>query len=327
MSVIKRLLAFLLSLLILSAAVFWIARLAPGDPLISYYGERAERLSPADRARAEAALGLDKPIHVQYLRWLQNALRGDLGISYKYKQNVLTVIGDRIGNTLLLGGVGYLLIFSLALALGLVCARWRDRPLDKILCKLGTVTACIPEFWLSLLLILVFSVTLRWLPSSGAWSLGADGGSAADRLRHLALPMTAVVAGHLWYYAYTVRNLVTEQMGAGYVLLERAEGLSRGRILLGHCLRNVLPSYLTIMAVDLPHILGGTYVVETVFSYPGIGTLSYESARYQDYDLLMVLCLLSGAAVMVCNMLAQAVSRRVDPRMGAGMDGEVTDRG
>lgn len=317
MKVVKRFFAFLLSLLILSAAVFWIARLAPGDPLVSYYGERAERMSPADRARAEAQLGLDAPIHIQYLRWLRSALRGDLGISYKYKQDVLTVIGGRIGNTLLLGGVGYLLIFTLALGMGMVCARYRDRPLDKILCKLGTAASCIPEFWLSLLLILVFSVTLRWLPSSGAWSLGTGGGSAADRVRHLALPMTAVVAGHLWYYAYMVRNMLSEQLGADYVLLERAAGLSRGRVLLRHCLRNILPSYLSLMAVDLPHILGGTYVVETVFSYPGIGTLSYESARYRDYDLLMVLCLLSGAVVMVCNMLAQAAGERVDPRVRA----------
>ncbi len=326
MRAVKKLAAFLLSLLVLSAAVFWFARLAPGDPLVSYYGERAERMSPADRAQAEAALGLDQPIRVQYVRWLKNALRGRLGISYKYKQDVLTVIRGRVGNTLLLGGVSYLLIFTLALPLGAACARMEGRLPDKVLCKLGTLSACIPAFWLSLLLILIFSVTLRWLPSSGAWSPGAAGGGAADRLRHLALPMTVVVAGHLWYYAYMVRNMLCDELGADYVLLERAAGLSRTRTLLRHCLRNVLPTYLSLMAVETPHILGGAYVVETVFSYPGLGTLSYESALYHDYDLLMALCLLSGAAVMACSMLAQAASQRIDPRMRTGR-GEVTGRG
>ena len=317
MRIVKKLAAFLASLFILSLAVFWIARLAPGDPLVSYYGERAERLSPAQRAQAEAQLGLDAPIHEQYARWLNNALHGDLGISFQYKQDVLTVIRDRIGNTLLLGGLGFALIFCLSPALGLLCARFEDRLPDKILCKLGTISSCIPEFWLGMLLILVFSVTLRWLPSAGAWSIGPGGGTPADRARHLVLPLAVVVTGHLWYYAYMIRNMLSEQMRMDYVLLARSTGLSRGRVLAGHCLRNVLPAYLSVMAVGLPHILGGTYVVEMVFSYPGIGTLAYESARYRDYDLLMVLCLLTGAAVLAGNMLAQAVNERLDPRIRA----------
>ena len=317
MTAVKRLAAFLLSMLVLSAAVFWIARLAPGDPLVSYYGERAERLTPEERAQAEAKLGLDMPIGAQYVRWLKNALRGDLGVSFKYRQAVPEVIRGRLGNTLLLGGAGFVLIFSLALALGAVCAWYEDRPADRILCRLGTVTSCVPEFWMCLLLILVFSVTLRLLPSSGAWSLGAGGGTAADRARHLVLPLTAVVLGHLWYYAYMVRNSLLEQMRSDYVLLARSEGLSRRRVMVRHCLRNILPSYLSLMAISVPHIMGGTYIVETVFSYPGIGTLSYESAMGRDYDLLLALCLLSGAVVMVSGMLAQAVNERVDPRMRA----------
>lgn len=316
MKYIKKLTAFLLSLLILSAAVFWIARLAPGDPLVSWYGERAERMSPEERDWAEKKLGLDEPIYVQYIRWLQNALRGDFGVSFKYKTDVWQVIRGRVGNTLLLGGVGFILIFSLALGLGVLCAGFEDRPLDKVICKLGTVTSCVPEFWLSLLLILVFSVILRVLPSSGAYSIGASGGFT-DRARHLILPVTVVVTGHLWYYAYMIRNKLLEEVRADYVLLARSKGLGKRTILLRHCLRNIIPSYLSVMAVSVPHIMGGTYIVETVFSYPGIGTLSYESARYRDYNLLMVLCLLSGAVVIVCNMLAQAINERIDPRVKA----------
>lgn len=310
---LPRLGIFVLSMLLLSVLTFYISRLAPGDPLVSYYGDRVEKMSPAEREWAEDKLGLNDPLPTQYARWFSRALHGDFGISYKYKIDVLELIGDRIGNTLLLGGLGFVLLFVLALLLGALCAWKEDRPLDRILCKLGTVTSCIPEFWLSLMLILLFSVTLRWLPSSGAYSVGhAD--DVGDRIVHLILPMSVVVLSHLWYYAYLVRNRLVEELRADYVLLARSEGMGQAHIVLRQCLRNVLPSYLSLMAISVPHVMGGTYIVEAVFSYPGLGTLSYESARYKDYNLLMVLCLLSGAVVIACSLLAQAMNARLDPR-------------
>lgn len=320
----QKLLLFLVSVLVLSAAVFYISRLAPGDPLVSYYGDRAERLSPQERERAEERLGLHEPLGVQYVRWLEGALQGDFGISYKYKMDVLEVIGGRAGNTLLLGGIGLALTFAGALGLGVLCAWFEDRWPDRLLCRLGTVTSCIPEFWLSLVLILVFAVNLRWLPSSGAYSTGGGGG-AWDRAVHLVLPLTVTVLGHLWYYAYLIRNRLLEEVRSDYVLLAKAKGLSRRAVLFRHCLRSTLPTYLSLMAISVPHILGGTYIVETVFSYPGLGTLSYESARYQDYNLLMVLCILSGAVVILCSIAAQIVNERIDPRLRE--EGEVTERG
>ena len=310
----KKLLIFLAGLLLLSLAVFCVSRLAPGDALTAYYGERAEKMSPRERADAEARLGLDRPLAVQYVRWLSGALRGQFGISFKYKTDVLSLIRSRLGNTLLLGGAGFALIFILAPALGILCVRFEGRWPDRLICRLGAVSGCIPEFWLSLLLIALFSVTLRVLPGSGAYCVGKSG-DMADRLEHLVLPLAVVVLSHLWYYAYPVRSRLIDEVRRDYILLAKSQGLSRGRILFRHCLRNILPSYLSLMAVSVPHILGGTYIVEAVFSYPGLGTLSYESARYKDYNLLMLLCILSGAAVMLCGALAQAVSRRLDPRM------------
>ena len=310
----RKLLLFALSVLLLSALVFYIARLAPGDPLVSYYGDRVEKMSPEEREWAEEKLGLNAPIHVQYGRWLRGALKGDFGMSYKYKTDVLEVIGGRVANTLILGGVAFVLIFSLALGLGLLCAWKEDRLLDRILCKVGTVISCIPEFWLSLVLILVFAVNLRWLPSSGAYSVG-NSANVGDRILHLILPLTVAVINHLWYYAYMIRNKLLEEVRAEYVLLAKAKGLRRRTVLFRHCLRNIIPSYLSIMAISVPHILGGTYIIEAVFSYPGLGTLSYESARYQDYNLLMVLCILSGAVVILFNIIAQIINERIDPRM------------
>ena len=314
---IRRLAGFLVSVLVLSVAVFWLSRLAPGDPLMSWYGERVEKMSETEKDAAREALGLNDPIHVQYVRWLKNAAKGDFGISYKYKQDVLEVIAGRLGNTLILGGTGFVLTCFGALALGILCARREDRWLDRLLCRSGTLISCIPEFWLSLVLILVFSVGLRWLPSSGAYAVGQRD-NVFSRVVHLILPLSVVVLQHLWYYAYLVRNKLLEESRADYVLMAKAKGLSANRILFSHCLPNILPAYISLMSVSVPHILGGTYIVETVFSYPGLGALAYESARYHDYNLLMVLCLMTGIAAMVFNSLGQGLNGRIDPRIREG---------
>ena len=168
----KKLLIFIISVVFLSLAVFYISRLAPGDPLMSYYGERVEKMSPAEKDAAREKLGLNDPIHIQYIRWAQNALKGDFGISFKYKQSVTKVIGQRINNTLILGGIGFVLTFVGAFGLGILCAWYEDKWPDRLLCKGGTMLSCIPEFWLALVLILVFAVSLHWLPSSGAYDVG-----------------------------------------------------------------------------------------------------------------------------------------------------------
>ena len=312
----KKLLIFVASVLVLSIAVFYISRLAPGDPLMSYYGDRVEKMSVLEKEEAMEKLGLNDPIHIQYIRWLENAFKGDFGISFKYKQDVTEVIGQRLGNTLVLGGIGFILTFLGALGLGILCAWYEDKWLDKILCKGGTLLSCIPEFWLSLVLILVFAVTLHWLPSSGAYDVGHKE-DIMNRVEHLILPLTIVVLQHLWYYAYMIRNKLLEETRADYVLLGKAKGLSKGQIMLRHCLRNILPSYISIMAISVPHVMGGTYIVETVFSYPGIGALSYESARYHDYNLLMVLCMMTGILVILCNLIGGIINEKIDPRIKA----------
>lgn len=310
----RKIVFFCASVLLLSFVVFYVSRLAPGDPLVSYYGDRVEKMGPEERAWAEDKLGLGDPVFVQYIRWIQNAVRGEFGISYKYKVDAAEIIRMRIGNTLILGGIGFLLIFGLAMLLGILCAWYEDRMMDKIICGIGTITSCIPEFWLSLMLILLFAVNLKWLPSSGAYAVG-EAGKAGSRVRHLILPATVVVLGHLWYYAYMIRNKILEEVRGDYVLLAKAKGLRRRSVMFRHCLRNVMPAYLSIMAISVPHILGGTYIVETVFSYPGIGTLLYESARYKDYNLLMLLSILSGIVVILGNMAAQIINEKIDPRL------------
>lgn len=310
----SKLLQFILAIFILSFIVFFIARLSHGDPLASYYGEGVDRISTQERKIATDKLGLDKPIFTQYIKWVSNASKGEFGISFKYKQDVIEVIKGLYMNTVVLSGGAYILTFILALLLGLVCAFNEGKLIDRLICKLGIITNSVPSFWISLILILIFSINLKLLPTSGAYSIGKEN-SFIDRVLHLILPMTVIIISHLWYYAYLVRNKLIEEKKQEYVLLCKAKGLSDKQIMYKHCLRNIIPSYINLMAVSVPHIIGGTYIVEKVFSYPGLGTLCFESAKYHDYNMLLVLSLITGALVLFSSAIAQIISNNIDPRI------------
>ena len=312
--IVQSLLQTVIVLAVLSIAVFTIANLCPGDPLKSYYGDGAEHMSIQQRQAAEEKLGLNEGILTRYGRWASGALKGDMGISYKYKQPVTYVIGLFWKNTLLLGGIAYILVFGLAVLLGKFCALREDSIADRIICKIGVVSNNIPSYFIALLLIMFFAVRLGVLPVGGAYDYGMSN-SIANRCLHLVLPVSVLVIEHLWYYAYMIRNKLIEETRKDYVLLCKATGLSKKTILSKCCMKNIMPSLLTVMAISLPHILGGTYVVEMVFAYPGLGTLSFESAMYKDYNMLMALTLLTGAVVVLFNMLSQIAGEFLDPRM------------
>ena len=311
---LKKFFQCIIAIFVLSVIVFYMSRLSPGDPLESYYGNAIERMSIEHKEKAMNRLGLNEPIYVQYGKWLKNSISGDFGISYKYKRDVKDVILDVYKNTAILGGLAYILTFILALFLGIYCSLHEDELIDRIITLIGNVTSCIPSFWISLMLILIFGVNLAILPTSGAYSIGMKD-NFFDRVVHLILPLVVLILGHLWYYAYMVRNKILEEMREDYVLLAKVKGLNKIEIIYKHCLRNIAPSFITIMAISVPHILAGTYVVEKVFSYPGIGTLIFESAKYHDYNMLMILTIITGILVLISNMIAQVVNIKLDPRM------------
>lgn len=312
--VFKKVFQCIIAIFILSLVVFYISRLSPGDPLKSYYGNAIERMSTEEKEKAIDKLGLNEPIYIQYGKWVKNVAKGDFGISYKYKRDVTSVIKDVYKNTIVLGGLAYILTFIGALVLGIFCALHEDKLIDKIIMTIGNITYSIPSFWIALILILIFGVNLGVLPTSGAYSIGSYG-NIADRAIHLILPLVVLVIGHLWYYGYMVRNKILEEMREDYVLLAKIKGLTKRQVVYKHCLRNIMPSFITIMAVSVPHILAGTYVVEQVFSYPGIGTLIFESAKYHDYNMLMLLSIITGVIVLISNMIAQIINIKIDPRM------------
>ena len=271
-------------------------------------------MSMEDREKAIDKLGLNEPIYIQYGKWIKNAAKGDFGISYKYKRDVTSVINDVYKNTVILGGLSYILTFVGALFLGIFSALHEDKLIDKIIMTIGNITSSIPSFWVALILILIFGVNLGVLPTSGAYSIGNES-NIIDRMIHLILPLVVLVIGHLWYYGYMVRNKILEEMREDYVLLAKVKGLTKRQVIYKHCLRNIMPSFITMMTISLPHILAGTYVVEQIFSYPGIGSLVFESAKYHDYNMLMVLSLITGIIVLISNMIAQIINKNIDPRV------------
>ena len=310
----RKLLGFIIAMFILSIIAFVFARLAPGDPLQSFYGDEVEKMTTKELDAARHRLGLDDTLVVQYVRWLGQALTGNFGLSLKYKTSVQEVVEPLIGNTLILGGVAYLLVFALAILLAVICTLHEDSLIDKIICKIGTILYYIPPFWLGVVLVLVFSVNLKIFPSSGAYDPGMQS-NIFNRINHMILPLIVMITSHLWYYAYMIRNKLLDEIRKDYVLLAKSKGLTKREIILKHCLRNVAPTIVSIMAISIPHVLSGTYIAESVFNYPGIGSLSVESAKYHDYNLLMLLVLITGSLVIISSIIAQLVNEVIDPRM------------
>lgn len=306
---LKKIGQLLLTLFVLSMIVFFVSRLAPGDPMRAYYGEAVEKMSVQQLDAARERLGLNDSLIRQYVHWVSNALQGDFGISYIYKRPALQVVGEVYQNTMLLAGVSFVLIFALGLLLAVFCIKHEGKRVDRIICKIGVATNSIPEFFVALLLILMFSVYLGILPQSGAQDL--EGGGT---IRHLILPVAAIVVSHLWYCAYMMRNKLSDEVRKEYILLCRVKGLTERQIIWKHCMRNIMPAVVSIMAIFLPHLLGGAYVIEMVFSYPGLGELGVESAQYHDYNMLMLICLITGASVILANMIAQIINEQLDPR-------------
>lgn len=312
--IINSALWFMLTMFILSVGVFYLARLAPGDPLQSFYGDSVESMTAQELDAARVRLGLDAPIYTQYIKWIVNAVHGDFGLSLKYKMPALEVITPLIGNTLILGGTAYILIFLFATLLALFCAMNEDTPIDRIICKVGTAAYYIPPFWLGVVLVLIFSINLNWLPSSGAYDI-SESNNIINRIQHMILPLIVMFLSHLWYYAYMIRNKLLDEVRKDYVLLAKSKGCTKTEIVFKHCLRNVAPTIVSIMAISIPHVLSGTYIAESVFNYPGIGALSVESTKYHDYNLLMLVVLVTGVMVILSSIIAQSINEVIDPRM------------
>ncbi|MGB0682983.1 MAG: ABC transporter permease [Magnetovibrionaceae bacterium] len=304
---ITRLGQSLIVLFVVSFCIYGLIGLMPGDPIDLMISMDPE-LRSEDVERLKALAGLDRPLWERYLDWLGAALGGDLGYSRLFNQPVASAISEAFGNTALLLGSSFVLSIALALPIG-IGAAMRPRSLgDYLVNLLAFAGISIPPFWLALLLIMLFAVTLGWLPAGGF-----EDGLAG--LKHAVLPIAALTLASIGSHTRYVRAAMIEVMRADFIRTARAKGLPEHRVVLAHGLRNALLPVITIVALDFGFLFSGALITETIFAYPGMGKLIFEAVMGNDFNLALATLLAATAMTLVGNLFADLAYVSLDPRI------------
>ena len=317
--VIRRLLQAVPVIIAILVLNFLLLHLAPGDAAQVLAGE-AGSATPEYMAQLRQRFGLDRPLAVQLLLYLKQMLVLDLGFSFRHSLPVLDLILARLGPTLLLMLTTLVFSVGVGVALGLLAASRAGRWQDTLISVLALVSYATPLFWVGLMLIVIFSVKLGWLPTSGMETVGAfyEGGARVlDIGRHLILPALSLSLFYLALYVRLMRAAVLEQAGMDYVTTARAKGLNEIRITMSHVLRNAVLPVVTVAGVQVGGLLGGSVVVESVFAWPGLGLLAFQSLFARDFNLLLGIFFLSACLVVVLNLAVDIVHTMLDPRIHA----------
>ena len=309
---LRRLAMIVPVLLGISVIVFLIMAMIPGDPALAILGSFA---TPENTAQLRQDLGLDRPLIQQYIIWLGNLLHGDFGRSYSLNRPVLDEVLERLGPTLLLAGASLILCTILGLAAGVVSAvrqyGWQDKALTlAVLVGLST-----PSFWLGLLLVLIFSVSLRWFPVSGMYAI-YGGGGLTDLLHHLVLPAVTLAVVATGVIARLTRSTMLEVLRQDFVRTARAKGLTERTVILRHALRNALVNIVPIIGIQTGFVLGGAVYIETVFQWPGIGRMLVTAISTRDILLVQGGVLVVAACYVLINLAADLIQNMLDPRIG-----------
>jgi peptide/nickel transport system permease protein len=295
--------------------MFFLLRLAPGDPALLLVGPTAtqEQLSAQRKA-----LGLDRPIVEQYAAWVRQFVRGDWGTSIATGRSVRAMIGDAWPATVRLVGLSLVLSYLLGIAVGAVQAA-RDGRLDTILAVVTVTLFALPGYWLGLMLVMVFTYWLRALPAFGAAGFDADfltgWDRLLDRLRHLALPLATLTLIGIGGTARYVRGAMLDVKGAPYVTVAHAKGLSPVQVTVRHVLRNALIPVLTLLGLSLPALFSGAVFIEAIFAWPGVGRIMVEAVGARDYPVIMAATAVSAILVVLGNLLAEGLAAWADPRL------------
>lgn len=298
-----------LVILFASALTFFFVNLAPGGPAsVMRFDVTAEQRDALIRG-----MGLDRPVPLRYVEWLGSALRGDLGTSLLTDEPVLTRIGDRLPNTFVLAGAALLLSIAAGIPIGVLQALRRGRPIDHVLSLLTAVGLSVPVFWLGIVLILVFSVSLHVLPSAGVSSAASD--TLGDRLAHLVLPAFALASTILPTIVRFTRSSTIEVLHEDYIRTAASKGLAPAVVVTRHALRNALIPIVSAIGALVPRLLGGTVVTEAVFGWPGMGRLGLEAAQGRDYPLVTGLTVVVAAIAVLASLLVDLAYTRIDPRV------------
>lgn len=315
--VARRLLQTLPLLLAISALIFTLLHLMPGDPLYRML-EGIPNLRPQDLDRLRRIYGFDDPVYVQYAKWLWQLVQLNPGYSREYGQPVFEIIVPALKNTLVLTIAAVVLGKLIAIALGIFSAVRQYSLGDYLLTATTFVAYSVPAFWLGLMLIILFSVKLGWLPTSGIVNSELEPGSWAatiDWLKHLILPVAVLAISEIIQVQRFMRSSLLEVLRQDYLTTARAKGLSEPVVIGRHALKNALIPVVTIIAVTMPRVVGGSTVVETVFAYPGMGRLLYTSIMGNDYVVAMTVVMIIAATVVFFNLLADVIYGWLDPRI------------
>ncbi len=308
---IRRLLQSLLLLVLVSMIGFTILHLAPGGPLSQFAVDGS--MTQADLERLTEQLGLNRSLPVQYLEWLGRMLLGDWGVSFRDREPVLSIIASHIGATLELMLTATLLAIVLGIWIGTMSAIRRYSIFDSLATIGAMVALSIPTFWFGLVVIYVFSIGLDWLPSGNRYTIGD--GSLLNRLHHLIAPtiVLALVSTAVW--SRYMRSSMLDVVNQDYIRTARAKGVSERRILFRHAMRNAILPMITIAGVQIPTLLSGALVTETVFTWPGMGRLFLDSISYRDYPVVMGILMFSAVLVLVGSLIADILYSVADPRI------------
>lgn len=306
------------SLIMVVAVGFFAFRILPGDPAISM--TRGRRVSADQVEQLRRQFGLDQPLIVQFWNYVTGLFRGDLGISYTYNQPVTELIGSRIGPTLLLTGTAALLAIVLGLWLGQRAAWRRGSRFDRSATSVALILWSVPTFWLGLILLLVFGGWLQWFPTGGMTTPGASFTGFAevwDVARHLVLPVITMVAVVYAHYMMVMRASLLEEMSSDYLVTARAKGLREDLVRRRHAVPNALLPTITLIFLAIGGLIGGAVTVETVYSWPGLGFLTFQALSSPDLPLLQGTFVVFSGIVIVMNFVAELVYRIIDPRLKA----------
>jgi peptide/nickel transport system permease protein len=305
--ILRRVILILPTILGVSILVFALARFAPGDPVFAVLGTDYTE-EQADAMRRE--LGLDRSLPEQYLIWIGDVARGDLGRSIVMNEDVATIIGQRLPTTLYLAFAAVAFALVLSIPLGVLTAVHKDSWVDNLLRVISIIAASMPVFWIGLLLIKFFSVRLGWFPAAG--------GTSDHGFQALILPAIALSASFGALITRMMRSMMLEVMGEDYIRTARAKGLSAGPVYGAHALRNALIPVVTVVGLQFGMVLGGAVLTESIFNIPGMGRLLIEAASRRDYPLIQGVVLVTAVAFVLVNLAVDVVYAIADPRIRVG---------
>ncbi len=311
--IIRRCLQAIPTLLGITIISFAIIHLAPGDP-IQIFTFGIPNMTQQDIANLRHLYSLDQPVYVQYLNWLLQVVQLNFGDSFVTHRPVMEAIGQRAGNTLELAGTSLIIGLVVGVIIGTYSALRRGTVADGLFRIVAVIGSAVPSFWLGLVFILLFAVHWRIFPSGGMYTLGAPGG-IGDHLRHLFGPALILSLGTIAGTSRLARTETLETLGQDFVRTARAKGLNDRVVIVRHVLRNSLLPIVTIIGGSLPFLLGGAVLIESIFSWPGIGRLAVDAAFSRDYPVSMGLLVIASALVVIGNTLSDILYTLVDPRI------------